>query len=84
MTRIEKLRTAKPRCILAAMSLALITGCASSQYENAEYHTRAQKELRNLSCPGDTTAMCVSRIGKTTRCFCGQRDDLERILDLEE
>ncbi len=84
MSKIENLTTAKPRCILAAMSLALIAGCASSQYGNAEYHTEAQKELRSMSCPRGTTAACVSRIGKAIRCFCGHRGELERILDLEK
>ena len=58
----------------------LVAGCASSDYGNAEYHVDAEERLLNMSCPEDRTAVCVRRTKQQIRCFCGDQDELERIL----
>ncbi len=68
---------------LAVVCLAFLAGCASRNYGIAEYRVDSREELQKLSCPADKTAACVQRIGHPTRCFCGSRDDLERLLEPE-
>ena len=63
-TQFRKLRI--PSYFIAVMLAALITGCASSQNGNAEYHAAEQERLKNVSCPDGTTAVCVDRAGQHT------------------
>ena len=81
MSRIENLARAKPRFVLPAICLALIAGCASSQYSDAEYRVESREERRKLSCATDETPACIERIGQPARCFCSSRDSLERLLE---
>ncbi len=60
-----------------------IAGCASSQIGDAEYHVDAEERLLNMSCPDNRTAVCVRRTSQQIRCFCGDQDELERILEPE-
>jgi hypothetical protein len=68
---------------LAVVCLAFLAGCASADHGNAEYRVDSREELQKLSCPTYKTAVCVERIGHTTKCFCGHRDDLEALLEPE-
>jgi hypothetical protein len=81
MRRIDNENMKKPAFFLVTLCLAQIAGCASSGYSDAEYNMDAREELRQMPCPSDTTAACIERIGKPTQCFCGHRDDIERILE---
>ncbi len=82
MYKIESI--ARPWCILTAMLVALTAGCATTNSENAKRRVDAEERLRNLKCPDDTTPACIHRIGPQVQCFCGDRDELERFLELEE
>lgn len=82
MFRFDHTAVRMPTDFLAALGLLLIiTGCAGSRYGDAEGHMDSREKLQQLSCPGDMTTACVQRIGKTTRCSCSRRDDLEALLE---
>jgi hypothetical protein len=81
MHRINNTNIIKSARFLVAIGFAIVASCASTAYDDAEYYVDTREELRQLTCPGDTTAACIERIGKPTQCFCSHRDDLERILE---
>ncbi len=81
MSKIENRTLRNPSYILAAILVALLAGCASSEYGDAEYNVDSRERLRDLSCPSGETPACIERIGRPTSCFCSSRDVLERLLE---
>jgi hypothetical protein len=81
MHAIDNKSMRKPAGFLAVISFALVISCAGTGYDDAEYNMDAREAVQNLSCPSNTTAVCISKIGKPVKCFCSDRDDLERLLE---
>lgn len=81
MHTINNKNMRKPARFLAVISFALVISCAGTRYDDAEYNMDAREAVQNLSCPRNTTAACISKIGNPVRCFCSDRDDLERLLE---
>ena len=68
--------------VLAAITGALLAGCASSNdYDDAEYRVAEEKRQNDMSCSNDMTKVCEDRAGKRVRCYCENKDELEHMLD---
>jgi len=81
MSTIEHRTLRNPSYFLAVIMIALLAGCASSEYGDAEYIVESREEMRNISCASGETPACIERNGQPTSCFCSTRDSLERLLE---
>lgn len=61
--------------VIAAASLWLLAACATSPGD--ELQSANQPQL----CADGSTPSCIEKIGKPTRCFCADRDELRELLD---
>ena len=70
-----------PARIVTILMIFVMVACTSRQPAPEPRYPDSETIKALMDCPMDRTPVCLERMGRPYRCFCGDREALQEILE---